>query len=69
VPAIRHLSGQLLDDVRDALYAKAARERGLFRREYVEDLLSDPNKHRTTLDANALWQLGLLELWLQRRGI
>jgi asparagine synthase (glutamine-hydrolysing) len=69
VPAIRHLSGQLLDDVRDALFSAAARERGLFRREYVDELLSDPNKHRTTLDANALWQLGLLELWLQRRGI
>ncbi|GAA0918648.1 N-acetylglutaminylglutamine amidotransferase [Virgisporangium aurantiacum] len=66
VPAIRHLSGQLLDDVRDALYTS---DRGLFRREYVDELLSDPNKHRTTLDANALWQLGLLELWLQRRGI
>jgi asparagine synthase (glutamine-hydrolysing) len=69
VPAIRHLSGELLGDVRDALFSRAARERGLFRREYVDDLLSDPNKHRTTLDANALWQLGLLELWLQRRGI
>lgn len=66
VPAIRHLSGQLLDDVRDALYTS---DRGLFRREYVDELLSDPNKHRTTLDANALWQLGLLELWLRRRGI
>jgi asparagine synthase (glutamine-hydrolysing) len=66
VPAIRHLSGELLDDVRDALLSS---ERGLFRREYVDELLSDPNKHRTTLDANALWQLGLLELWLRRRGI
>jgi asparagine synthase (glutamine-hydrolysing) len=66
VPAIRHLSGELLDDVRDALLTS---DRGLFRREYVDELLSDPNKHRTTLDANALWQLGLLELWLQRRGI
>jgi asparagine synthase (glutamine-hydrolysing) len=66
VPAIRHLSGQLLDDVRDALNTG---DRGLFRREYVDELLTDPNKHRTTLDANALWQLGLLELWLQRRGI
>ncbi|GAA1029375.1 N-acetylglutaminylglutamine amidotransferase [Virgisporangium ochraceum] len=66
VPAIRHLSGELLDDVRDALLSS---DRGLFRREYVDELLSDPNKHRTTLDANALWQLGLLELWLRRRGI
>jgi asparagine synthase (glutamine-hydrolysing) len=66
VPAIRHLSGELLDNVRDALLSS---NRRLFRREYVDELLSDPNKHRTTLDANALWQLGLLELWLQRRGI
>lgn len=66
VPAIRHLSGPLLDDVRDALNSS---RHGLWKREYVDELLSDPNKHRTTLDANALWQLGLLELWLQRRGI
>jgi asparagine synthase (glutamine-hydrolysing) len=69
VPAIRHLSGQLLDEVRHALHAPEARARGLFRKEYVDDLLADPNSARTTLGANALWQLGLLELWLQDRGI
>ncbi|HYN95863.1 MAG TPA: N-acetylglutaminylglutamine amidotransferase [Pilimelia sp.] len=69
VPAIRHLSGPLLDDVRDALSAAPARERGLFRKEYVDELLDAPNTARTTLGSNALWQLGLLELWLQRRGV
>ncbi|MFI5838500.1 N-acetylglutaminylglutamine amidotransferase [Catenuloplanes sp. NPDC051500] len=69
VPAIRHLSGPLLDDVRDALSAPAARQRGLFRKEYVTDLLDAPNESRTTLGSNALWQLGLLELWLQRIGV
>ncbi|HEX8629844.1 MAG TPA: N-acetylglutaminylglutamine amidotransferase [Catenuloplanes sp.] len=69
VPAIRHLSGPLLDDVRDALGASAARQRGLFRKEYVEELLAAPNAARTTLGSNALWQLGLLELWLQRTGV
>jgi asparagine synthase (glutamine-hydrolysing) len=69
VPAIRHLSGPLLDDVRDALTSQAAGGRGLFRKEYVDELLADPNTQRTTLGANALWQLGLLELWLQDRGI
>jgi asparagine synthase (glutamine-hydrolysing) len=69
VPAIRHLSGTLLDDVRDALTAPAARQRGLFRKEYVDELLDSPNTQRTTLGSNALWQLGLLELWLQRMGV
>jgi asparagine synthase (glutamine-hydrolysing) len=69
VPAIRHLSGELLDQVRDALFAPAARDRALFDRGYVDSLLAAPNTTRTTLDANALWQLGLLELWLQQRGI
>ncbi|MDG4839731.1 N-acetylglutaminylglutamine amidotransferase [Micromonospora sp. WMMD967] len=69
VPAIRHLSGPLLDDVRDALTAQSARERGLFRKDYLEELLDAPNARRTTLGSNALWQLGLLELWLQRIGV
>jgi asparagine synthase (glutamine-hydrolysing) len=69
VPAIRHLSGELLDDVRDALSAPAARQRGLFRKEYVEELLAAPNTQRTTLGSNALWQLALLELWFQRMGV
>jgi asparagine synthase (glutamine-hydrolysing) len=66
VPAIRHLSGEMLDRVRDALTAAPATGRGLFRKEYVSRLLDAPNEERTTLGANALWQLGLLEMWLQR---
>jgi asparagine synthase (glutamine-hydrolysing) len=65
VPGIRHLDGPLLDMVRDALTARAARERGLYRREVLDTLLSDPNRHRTVLDGNSLWQLGVLEMWLQ----
>ena len=49
--------------------APAAKDRDLFRPEYVEMLLADPNKNRTTLGSNQLWQLGLLEMWLQRHGI
>jgi asparagine synthase (glutamine-hydrolysing) len=69
VPGIRHLEGPMLERVRDALSAPAARERGLFRREYVDFLLADPNTPRTTLGANQLWQLALLEMWLQDKGI
>ncbi|GAB3242648.1 N-acetylglutaminylglutamine amidotransferase [Kineosporia babensis] len=69
VPGVRHLEGGILDRVRDALLAPAARDRGLFRDEVVQTLLADPNASRTTIGANVLWQLGLLELWLQRTGL
>ncbi|KQS68509.1 N-acetylglutaminylglutamine amidotransferase [Modestobacter sp. Leaf380] len=69
VPAIIHLEGEYLASVRDALHAPEARERGLFRTDHTERLLADPNGARTTLGSNQLWQVGLLELWLQRHGI
>ncbi|MDA0633923.1 N-acetylglutaminylglutamine amidotransferase [Nonomuraea sp. MCN248] len=65
VPAIRHVDGALLDLVRDALTSRAARERALFRQDYVDRLLADPERDRATTGVNTLWQLGLLELWLQ----
>src|SRR5829696_6283889 len=65
VPALSHLEEPVLGMVRDALTSSAARDRGLFRPEVVEPMLADPNTHRTNLDGSTLWQLGLLELWLQ----
>jgi asparagine synthase (glutamine-hydrolysing) len=69
VPALTHLEGPYLDLVRDALYAPAAKERGLFRPEAVDRLLADPNGRLTPLRGNELWQIALLELWLQRHGV
>jgi asparagine synthase (glutamine-hydrolysing) len=69
VPGITHLEGKVLTRVRDALDAPAARDRGLFRAEYVDALLADPNSELTPLRGNKLWQLGLLEMWLQTHGI
>ncbi len=69
VPAIINLEGRYLDRVREALSSPAAKDRDLFRPEYVSMLLAAPNEHRTTLGSNQLWQLGLLEMWLQRHGI
>jgi asparagine synthase (glutamine-hydrolysing) len=65
VPGIRHLHGDVLDMVRDALTNDAARARGLYRKETVDALLAAPNESRTTLGSNALWQLAVLEMWLQ----
>jgi asparagine synthase (glutamine-hydrolysing) len=69
VPAIRHLSGSFLDRVRDAVTDPVAKDRGLFRPDWLQRMLADPNTERTTLGANALWQVALLEMWLQERGI
>lgn len=65
MPGIRHLDGDVLTLVRDALHSRSARDRGLYRPEALDALLADPNRHRTTLGANALWQVALLEMWLQ----
>ena len=65
VPALSHLEGPVIGMVADALTSSAARDRGLFRRDAVESMLADPNEHRTNLDGSTLWQLALLELWLQ----
>jgi asparagine synthase (glutamine-hydrolysing) len=69
VPAIRQLEGPYLERVRAALLDPAAQARGLFRPAVVEAMLAAPNETRTTLGSNALWQLGLLEMWLQARGL
>ena len=69
VPALTHLEGGFLDRVRDALTSPQAKERGLFRQAYVDGLLADPNAALTPLRGNRLWQLGLLEMWLQGHGL
>jgi asparagine synthase (glutamine-hydrolysing) len=69
VPAIRQLEGPYLERVRAALTDPAATSRNLFRRDAIDRLLADPNTERTNLGSNALWQLALLEMWLQTMDV
>ena len=69
VPALRHLEEPFLTMVRDALHAPEAKQRGLFRSDFVEGLLADPNETRTPVNSNVLWQVALLEMWLQGHGV
>jgi len=69
VPALAHLEGPYLTLVRGALSASSARVRAVFDPTWVSRLLEQPNDHRTRLNGNTLWQLGLLELWLQAQGV
>ena len=69
VPILKHIDGPVLDLVRDTLHSRAARERGLFRPATVARLLDDPAGNLTPLRGSRLWQVALLELWLQARGL
>lgn len=66
VPALKYIEGPVWDMVNDAMNSQAARERGVFRRDYVDMLLADPKDHITRLRGSKLWQVALLELWLQQ---
>ena len=65
VPALKYIDGPVLEMTRDALTSQAAKERGLFKQQYLDDLFSDPTAHITPLRGSELWQCALLELWLQ----
>lgn len=69
VPALKYLRGESLEMVRDALCSRPARERGVFRRDYVEKLLAEPEQHLTPLRGSKLWQIAVFELWLQTHGL
>ncbi len=69
VPALKYIEGPTLDYVKDALNGAKARERGIFRRDYVDGLLAAPKEHITPLRGSKLWQVALLELWLQARAV
>lgn len=69
VPQLKYISGPYLDMVRDVLGSQAARERSLFRQDYLDTLFADPVSHITPLRGSELWQVALLEMWLQSHGV
>lgn len=69
VPALRHLEEPFITMVREALHAPEAKQRGLFQPAYIDGLLANPNMQRTPVNSNVLWQLALLEMWLQHHGV
>ncbi|GJL56185.1 MAG: asparagine synthetase B [Nitrospirales bacterium] len=69
VPALKYLRGPYWEMVQDALSSKASQHRELCQQAYVDELLERPDDHITPLRGSKLWQLGLLELWLQSHQI
>lgn len=65
VPALKYLKGDYLKFVKDILSDQRARQRGVFQDEYVNKMLQEPEKHITPLRGSKVWQMALLEYWLQ----
>jgi asparagine synthase (glutamine-hydrolysing) len=69
VPALKYIRGAFLDFVHDVLDAPRARQRGLFNRAYIDRLLSNPEEELTPKGHSKLWQVAVLESWLQSQGV
>ena len=65
VPALKYVRGAFHEFMHDILTSRACRERGLYRRAYVERMLAEPDRHHTRILGSKLWHLTLLELWLR----
>jgi asparagine synthase (glutamine-hydrolysing) len=65
VPGLKYIEGPYLDLAKEVLSQNAARQRQLFQTDYLNRLLEDPKAHLTPLRGSKLWQLTLLEYWLQ----
>lgn len=69
VPQLKYVDGPYLDMVRDALTSRVAKERAIFRDDYLDTLFANPSGHITPLRGSELWQVGLLEMWMQVHGV
>tara|TARA_Y100001935_G_C17294002_1_gene505062 strand:- start:477 stop:2252 length:1776 start_codon:yes stop_codon:yes gene_type:complete len=66
VPALKYVRGNFLEFMRDVINSEACKNRGLFRRRYLDMLLDAPELHHTRIMGSKLWQVALLEFWFQR---
>ncbi len=67
VPALKYVRGPFLELMRAILMSPVCLQRGLYQRDYVNQLLASPEapEHFTRINGSKLWHLALLEWWLQ----
>jgi asparagine synthase (glutamine-hydrolysing) len=63
------LRGPFLDFVQDIFSQPAARQRGIYRKEFIDHMLAEPEAEMSPKGHSRLWQAALLEGWLQTHGI
>lgn len=69
VPKLKKLGDQEVEWLRDMLAPGHIRKEGIFNPYYVEELLSNPSDYVTPLGASKLWQLAVLNCWMQTHNI
>jgi asparagine synthase (glutamine-hydrolysing) len=69
VPALKYLRGPFLHYVRDVLNDPRAQQRELFNQPYVRRLLANPEENLTPKGHSKLWQIAVIEQWLQCHGL
>jgi asparagine synthase (glutamine-hydrolysing) len=69
VPALKHLQGDYLAFVREALLSPRSRARTLFNPQHVNRLLAEPEDHFTPLRGSKIWQMAVLSYWLAAQGL
>ena len=69
LPALMHLDGLVLALVRDTFSASGARSRAILQPQALETLLAAQRGSALPSGVNALWQLAVLEMWLQHHGV
>ncbi|CAI2719352.1 N-acetylglutaminylglutamine amidotransferase [Nitrospina watsonii] len=65
VPALKYIQGEYLGFVRDVFEQPSAKQRSLFKKPYLDRMFENPEQHITPLQGSKLWQMALLEMWLQ----
>ena len=68
VPALRSMQGAYLALAKEVFQQPAAQQRKLFNLNYINGMLAHPEQYKTPFGSK-LWQVTLLELWLQTHGV
>lgn len=69
VPALKYIRGEYYDFIKNIVESPACKNRKIIQDFYINSLLTAPDTHITPLRGSKLWQVALLEFWLQEHKI
>lgn len=69
VPALKYFSKKELDWMKDILSTEKIIQRGIFNPIYIEKLFNNSNEQYSPNGGSKLWQIFILEYWLQLSGL
>lgn len=69
VPELKYIEGPFLDFVKDILNQPGVQKRALFKSSYLEQLLANSKNYITPLRGSKLWQIAVLENWMERNKV